>query len=220
MKIVSVSFLMLMLSISIVADGYTDQSTIDNPENLLKVSGTTISYSKEDGHNTITTIGTIKNLSGIRIDEPVLEVKYFDQAKRLIDTVTQPLYGVVVPASQEVSFRVRDVADKSKEAYISSSVRVVSVEQRNLHTSNSKKNSSIWLETFVSWLPMLILICVWVFFIKKMNKKDSPQRRSVELIENQNLILTKQLETLDRLASAVEKVSGGVKRYESAQQDS
>jgi len=207
MKIKTVLFVMLMLLISIISKGYADQDTIDNPGNILKISDTTFSYSKEDGHGNISTIGTIKNLSDMRIDRLVLEVKYFDQAKRLIDTVTQPLYGVVVPPSQEVSFRVLDVAAKSKEAYVSSSVRVVTAEQREACSSSSKNNTSIWLETFVSWLPLLILIGVWIFFIKKMNKKDSPQRRSVELIENQNSILSKQLETLDRLASAVEKVA-------------
>jgi len=211
MKVESVLFVILILSISIVSKGFTYQNAVDNPENLLKVSDTTFNFSKEDGHSTITTIGTVKNLSGMRVDELVVEVKYFDQAKRLIDTVTQPLYGVVIPPSQEVSFRVRDAADKSKEAYVSSSVRVVSAEQREVNSPNSKKSSSIWLETFVSWLPMLLLIGVWVFFIKKMNKKDSPQRRTLELIENQNSILSKQLEALDRLASAVEKVGGEVK---------
>jgi len=202
MKIKTVLFVMLMLLISIVSKGYADQDAIDNPGNILKISDTTFSYSKEDGHGNISTIGTIKNLSDMRIDRLVLEVKYFDQGKRLIDTVTQPLYGVVVPPSQEVSFRVLDVASKPKEAYVSSSVRVVTAEQREACSSNSK-----WLETFVSWLPLLILAGVWVFFIKKMNKKNSPQRRSVELIENQISILSKQLETLDRLASAVEKVA-------------
>ncbi|MBF0531275.1 MAG: hypothetical protein HQK55_18805 [Deltaproteobacteria bacterium] len=163
-RIRSILFGIFLLSIAITAHAYTKTQPVDDPASILQISDTTFSYSKEDG-NIITTIGTIKNLSNMRIGEVVFEVKYFDQAKKLIDTVTQSPYQVVVPPSQEVSFRVRDTADKPMDSYVSSTVRVVSAEQRCDPGSTSKKNSFYWIETSVSWLPMLLLLGFFGFLI-------------------------------------------------------
>lgn len=204
MKIQSIFFGVLLVAISITTNLCAEQNAIDDPTSL-QISDSTFSYSKADGQSTITTIGTIKNQSRNGFDELVVEVKYFDNTKKMIDTVTQPLYGVVVPPSQEVRFRVRDAADKPKDSYISSTVRVVSAEQRTEHQSNAKKNSAKWLEIFVSWLPMLLLIVVWIYFYKKMNRRDSPPKQTILLIEKQNDILSKQLEAIERIAAAAEK---------------
>jgi ATP-dependent Zn protease len=205
MKIRSTIFAVFLLAFASIANVYAEQRPIDDPSSVLKISDTTLSYSKDDGHNIVTTIGMLKNLSDSRAEELVVEVKYFDQAKKLIDTITQPLYGIVLPPSQEVTFRVRDSADKSKDSYVSSEVRVISAEHRIAHKSKDFK--SLFLDFFISWGPMLLLIGVWIFFIRKMNRKDSPQKRSVELIEQQNATLARQLEVLERLAIAIEKAS-------------
>jgi flagellar biogenesis protein FliO len=54
---------------------------------------------------------------------------------------------------------------------------------------------------------MLLLIGVWIYFMKKMSRKDSPQKRTIELIQEQNLTLARQLEVLERLAVAAEKAA-------------
>jgi ATP-dependent Zn protease len=136
-----------------------------------------------------------------------MEVKYFDADKKLIDVVTQPLYGVVVPASQEVAFRVRDAADKPKTSYVSNSVRVVSAEQRAPQRQQSSErapqrqqssqSSFSWSELLISSAPLLLLIGVMLFSIRSMN---SPLIRNVELMEKQNALL-------ERLAVAAEKLA-------------
>jgi ATP-dependent Zn protease len=166
----------------------------------VSVIDTSFNYSQSENTPWITTIGTIKNASESQIEELVVEVKYFNTEKKLIDVVTQPLYGVVVPASQAVAFRVRDAADKPRISYVSSSVRVVSAEQRDIQQPQSKQSSFPWGDLLASWGPMLLLIGVWIFFMRKMNKKGSPQARTVELIEKQNAVL-------ERLAAAAEKAA-------------
>lgn len=183
-------------SISLSAFSACGQHLDFDPE-TISITETSISYSEGGNPPFVTTIGTIKNSSGSLIEDIVVEVKYFDADKKLIDVVTQPLYGLVVPASQELAFRVRDVADKPRAAYVSNSVRVVSAA-RLARQQPQKKQNPLWLDVLISWGPMLLLIAVWVIVMRRFNKKGSPQVRHVELIEKQNAIL-------GRLASAVEK---------------
>lgn len=156
----------------------------------------------------VTTLGALKNSSADCLEKVVVEIKYFDTKRTLIDTVTQPLYGVVVPAKQEAAFRVRDDAAQSKDAYATQSVRVVSAEVRG--SRNTKQPaSSPFVDFLVSWGPMFLLIGVWIFFMQRMKRKDSPQSRTLAMFERQNAILEAQNSLLARIATAAEgKVAG------------
>ncbi|MDR0776379.1 MAG: hypothetical protein LBE81_07050 [Azonexus sp.] len=172
------------------------QSISSFDSTTVSITDVSLTYAQSEGYSFVTTIGTIKNASESLIENLVIEVKYFDADKKLIDVVTQPVYGLVVPASQEVAFRIRDVADKPKAAYASNAVRVVSAEPRVTRQPQPKQSSFSWIvDVLVSWVPILLLIAVWIYF---MRRKDSPQARTIELIEKQNAIL-------ERLAVAVEK---------------
>lgn len=169
-------------------------------ESRVSVVNTSLSYGQGERTSFITTIGSISNTSDALIEDIVVEVKYFNAKKKLIDVVTQPIYGLVVPPSQEVAFRVRDVADKSKVSYASSAVRIVSANQRVTQQPQPKSSSNYGIDFFASWGPMLLLIAVWIYFMRKANRKDSPQVRTIDLIEKQNAVL-------DRIAAAAEKAS-------------
>lgn len=192
--------------LAITADACADRQVMSDAISLLQVHDAALSYSQDGRDGVITTIGSIKNTSNNVVDELVVEVKYFDQNNALIDTVTQTLYGTVIPPGQDVSFRVRDSADKQKTAYASSIARVVSAEQRVV-VEQSRNSKSVMRDLFVSWGPMLLLIAVWIVFMRKVTKKGSPQRISVELLEKQTETLSRQLEVLERLANAAEKLA-------------
>lgn len=194
-----------MLTSAVTSNACAEQHALPDASDVLKISETVFSYSQEASRNLITTIGTIKNTTNATAEELVVEVKYFDRDKTLIDSVTQPLYGIVVPPGQQVSFRVRDSADKPKTAYASSVARIASAEQRVSKQPPAKNNSSFLTDIFISWAPMLLLIAVWIYFMRKMNRKDSPQKKTLDLIEKQNATLARQLEVLERLAVAAEK---------------
>lgn len=196
-----------MAIFSVAANACVEQHVLADATDLLKISETVFSYSQEVGRNLITTLGTINNTTNARAEELVVEVKYFDRNKVLIDSVTQPLYGLVIPPGQQVSFRVRDSADKPKAAYASSVARVVSAEQRVSVQRQAKGNRSYLADIFISWGPMLLLIAVWIYFMRKMNRKDSPQKKSLDLAEIQNATLARQLEVFERLAVAAEKAT-------------
>lgn len=199
-----------ILAISINAYGCSNEDNTEQLLSKLTISNSSLSFSQSDGRSIITTIGTIKNLSPSCAEELVIEVKYFDKQGHQIDVVTQPLYGIVVPPSQEVSFRVRDEADKSKEFYTTSTARIVSAEPR--YSSKPKKaKPSLFADLLISWGPMLLLVGVWVFFMKKYNGKDSPQKQTLLLIEKQTDILRQQADSIERLASAIEQLNDKTK---------
>jgi ATP-dependent Zn protease len=183
------------------SDAESAKASVDN----LSVTANSFSLSEADGRRMITTLGSMKNSSEACFDSVVVEVKYLDAKNSVIDTITQPLYGVVAPPSAEVAFRVRDEAANAKEAYASQVIRVVSAEPRK--ASRGTKAQSGWstfADFLVSWGPMLLLIGVWVFFMQRMKRKDSPQGRQLALFEQQNAILEAQNGLLARIASASE----------------
>lgn len=174
----------------------------------LSVVASSLDVASEEGRRMVTTLGTLKNSSLTCFDSVVVEIKYFDAKNNHIDTVTQPLYGIVAPPSQSVEFRIRDAAAKGKEEYSTQSLRVVSAEPRVARgprpTSSSPSSSNTFLELLISWGPMLLLIGVWIFFMQRMKRKDSPQVRNMLLFEQQNATLEAQNRLLERIATAAE----------------
>jgi ATP-dependent Zn protease len=158
----------------------------------------------------ITTLGTIKNASANCLGSIVVEVKYFDANDALIDTITELVNDLVVPSKGEVAFRVRDVASRPKEAYATQKIRVVSALPKGGRTSAPDSMMETIGTYLLSWAPMLLLIGVWIFFMKRMQRTDSPQARTITLIEEQNVLFDAQNKLLTRIAAAVERKSGKV----------
>ena len=170
----------------------------------LTVVSPAFSVADDDDERTITTVGLLRNGSSACIDAIRVEVRYFDARNALIDTATSQLYQVEVPAGQEVAFRVRTDAARTKERYASQLVRVVSVGAPGKQKSPPAPESFL-VQLVSSWGPMLLLIGVWVFFMRKINRKDSPQAQSLRLIEQQNALFDAQNRLLERLAIAAEQ---------------
>lgn len=200
-RVTITAVLLVLLTCPLVCLGQEDAGTVVNG---ITVSGLSMNYSEDQDGRMITTFGTFKNSSDVDVDEIFVEIKYFDSGKNLVDVVTRPIYGLVVPAGQEVSFRVRDEADKKKEAYASSTARVISAEPKTRVQERKKESSSSWIELFLGWFPMLFLIAIWIFFVRRYSGKSSPQQRTLALVEKQNDILSRQVEMLERIASAME----------------
>lgn len=170
----------------------------------LTVVSPTFGITADQDERTITTVGLLRNGSSACIDGIRVEVRYFDAKNALIDTVTSQLYQVEVPAGQEVAFRVRTDAARAKDLYASQLVRVVSVGAAGKQKSLPAPESLL-VQLVSSWGPMLLLIGVWIFFMRKINRKDSPQAQSLRLIEQQNVLFDTQNKLLERLAIAAEQ---------------
>lgn len=171
-------------------------------EENLSIANSTFSYSTEGKNPTLTTLGTIKNTASGCLSDVTVEIKYFDANKAMIDTVTQSLYGVVVPAHGEVAFRVQESPSKLKDSYVSQSVRIISAEakQGRLYKSSS---AGLW-EQIISWGPLFIFLATLLFLLRRMQKVGGPQQRFIQLYEEQNGILSKQNALLAQIVTAVE----------------
>lgn len=195
----SLSF--IFATASAIADTDSEQSATAS----LSVINASFSVSDSDDPRLVTSIGIIKNPSEVAFQSIVLEIRYFDGKGNLVDVITPPIYESLTTPSKEIAFRVRDDAIKPKDAYVSQTVRVVSaVPKRKPENAGVQTNSSFFLNLLYSWGPMLLLIGVWLYCMRRMNRKDSPQVKAVALFEKQNTILENQNRLLERIALASE----------------
>ena len=171
----------------------------------LTLSISSLNVSEGKGERMLTTLGSIKNSSGACFDTIVVEVKYYDAKQVLIDTITQTMYDLVVPPTQDVAIRIRDAASHPSDAYASQKARIVSANNRAPRISKTPPAKSMLVEILINWAPMLLLIVVWIFFMLSMKGKNSPQSKTIQLIEQQNEILRSQNALLERIASAAER---------------
>lgn len=178
---------------------------------MLSIKNTSINYSQNDHQNTLITLGFLKNESGFPVDEIIIEIKYFDAQNNLIDVVTQSLYQVVVPVQQEAAFKVQSSVVNPKESYASHTARVLYAERH--FVNEPRKKTGFWTDILISWSPMLILILIYVFYMKRCVGKSSPQMKMIPLIESQtavmeqaNIIATQNLAVMERIAAAAEKI--------------
>ncbi len=201
MKYLLSIFISFLLLTEITAEADTNQDDFTKHAENLVISDSVLSHSQCEGRNFITVIGKIKSRSAVTLQNIAVEIQFYDSDKVLIDSVSEELY-IIIPPSEEMTFRVREVADKVREQYAHHVIKVVGAEQKETNQSSSRTNFSA---LFISWFPMLLLIIIWLFFIRQMRKNTSPQNRSIALIEQQNNLFMNQNELLERLVSAVEK---------------
>lgn len=158
---------------------------------------------------TINALGVLKNTAMACADNLVVEVRFFDEQKNVVDVITSPLEGVVEPASKEVAFRVQGAAAQPKATYASMSARVVSAEQR--YSRGSVTPAPTWqsqvLGFLASWGPMLLLIGVWLWVMRRFYGKKSPQYRNLEMWEQQIELLRQEVATMQQLAESVRKLA-------------
>lgn len=185
----------------------------------LKVATAEMRVAQEkDGPRIVTTLGTLKNESANPVDEVVIEVSYFDGKGKLVDTLSEAMYGLVIPPGEEVAFRVRGTAAAATEAYASQKVRVLTASTRYVAPKKPAQPTfgKQLMDFLVSWGPMLLLITVWVFFMRKVLRKDSPQNKTLALMEKQVAMLevhcgeygkltAEQNRLLERLVAALER---------------
>ena len=56
------------------------------------------------------------------------------------------------------------------------------------------------IQLLISSFPILLLIAVWIYFIRKMSGKENPQQQHLEVAQ-------KNLEVQERIATALEKIA-------------
>jgi hypothetical protein len=186
----------------------TWQPDFDDAGSAIQVVQPSFSWNGGERGATINALGVLKNTAAACADNIVVEVRFFDEQKNVVDVITSPLDGIVVPASKEVAFRVQGAAAQPKVAYASMSARVVSAEQRYRGgVSQAPTWQSQVLGFLGSWGPMLLLIGVWLWIMRRYNGKKSPQQRTLALWEQQIELLRQELATMQQLAESLRKLA-------------
>ena len=57
--------------------------------------------------------------------------------------------------------------------------------------SNNTALAATLLDWLANWFPMLLLIAVWIFFMRQMYRRDSPQQRALAEQKRHNEALEK-----------------------------
>lgn len=199
MKKTASLFLILLASSSFA---FVDHDLKD-PSASVQIMDAAVKTSKSDGLLFVTVLGTFKNTTESKIDNLVVEAKLTDTGGKVIDVLSQPIYGLVVPAGQQVAFRLQGPAAAAQGAYVGVEARVVSAEA---HTSSiprlDQPETNRFVDFLVSWGPMLLLIAVWIFLARKYSGKGSTQDKMLAAINEQNALLAKQVSAIEIIAAA------------------
>lgn len=200
-SLVTLATLFLLLGHPVFAQDVSFQDS-------LKIVDSKIHYSTNKNEaNLISCIGTLENLSNKSWNELVFEVQYFNSENQLIDTTSEYDYSITIPAHDTIAFRVTGHAIHEASDYQAHKVRITSAtpESRNdpASSKSKRKRISVFIDILISWTPMLILIAVWIFFMRKYQGKKSPQRKILELQEKQCKLVEQQNALFEKLIEAI-----------------
>jgi ATP-dependent Zn protease len=196
-------FAALALAMSASAMACNDHE-LQRPDEALLVVESSVSTAQAQGPMLVTVIGQLKNTTDEKIDNLVLEARLTDAAGKVIDVLSEPIYGLVVPPGEQVSFRLQGAAATTHATYANAQVRVVSAESHAKESSSSspaRKNQ--WVDLAVSWGPMLLLVLVWIYLTRKQSGKGSYQDKLLNAMNEQTALLTRQSAAVEAIAAAL-----------------
>jgi len=86
-------------------------------KNQIIIEKSELSYNIDGGKSYVGVIGTVRNESDKTWEDLHFEVRYFNVNDHLVDTNSENVYDIVVPAHGKSAFRVRDRAAQSQSSY-------------------------------------------------------------------------------------------------------
>ncbi|MEY4589922.1 MAG: hypothetical protein RL497_1998 [Pseudomonadota bacterium] len=187
----------------------TSGQNIDDATEVLEVSSTQfhLEQGDKDTKPLLTAIGNIKNTSSSCIDEIVVEAKFYNDAKELVDVISDSVYGVMIGPSKEISFKVRDMPSRASSEYKTLEIRITSAEAREKNTKNSKK--SLIESLLIALAPILLFVLFFYVGMRKMQGKDSFQTKVRILMEQQTALMEIQAHAIEKIAALMESEKAG-----------
>jgi len=109
---------------SILYDVQHKRGSEFRPSEAFSVVDSKVHYGVEKDIPHVSCIGTIRNNSDTTWENLHFQVRFFNSAGQLIDTLSDSDYALVVQAHSEGTFRVRGQADKSADQYVTHKIEV------------------------------------------------------------------------------------------------
>jgi hypothetical protein len=151
----------------------------------------------------LATLVSLKNTSSVCFDEIVIEARYFDAGKQLIDSKTEAFFGIVVPPGKTVAFRLDSKPLHALERYATQEVTVVNA-LTSYYSRRAQPPASIG-NLLVEWLPFAVYVLLMFGLLLWLRSKKSPQAQALVLSAQQNDLLQAQIRQLERIADALER---------------
>ena len=104
-----------LLAVMQTAAACNSNKDLEEPS-AIQVLQPTVSTLKTDGFVSVTVLGTFKNTTATKVDNLIVEAKLTDEQGKVIDVLSQPVYGIAVPAGEEVAFRINGQATAAQSA--------------------------------------------------------------------------------------------------------
>ena len=179
-KILAAVFLLAVGNFGVAADEVPT-------EKMIEIVDPVKNYDQQDQYRSVSVVGYLKNLSSSYIEGIVVEAQFYDSNGKLIDSVTQELYSMVLPPNDSTAFVVRTQAQSAASEYATFKTRVTYAEKKSQCTTSKKKQN--WLvSALINWAPLIILLGAWIVIMMRFQKK-SPQTKVLELVEQQNELI-------------------------------
>ena len=152
-------------------------------------------------------VGELRNDSDTDIDSIVIESKFYDADDNLVDASTDQLYTVTVPAHGNAAFRAQFLAAADADVYVRHESRIMSensyADYANTCGGDGEGLGGVLISLLISSIPILLLIGVWIYFMRRTMGKNSAQTKSLELIEKQVDLIAEQNSALRDIADSM-----------------
>ena len=190
-------FIFIIFSSNIIAQNQSDF------KNNLEILDSSISYEDKNGYNSILVIGNISNNSDKIYENIVVEIKFFNLEKILIDTFTNELYGNIAPANDTVAFRLQGAAAKSQTQYSSHTIRILEAEVKI--PCKSKTGFRKFISNWGGFIFVVFFVFYMVFAVVNYQKSLKEEKQYKQEFMNIANHQTKQSETIIKLLESITK---------------
>ncbi len=153
----------------------------------LKITTSEINYKEGKTYNHLSCMGKIKNNSNLKWSSIIIEVNFFNENKKLIDTITENIYDLTIQPNDEVTFRVTGYPSKKASEYVTHEARIT--DAYSPKKCKSKKKGSTLSNFLMEFAVPILLIILMISLIIASRRKGSPQNKIIDLNkESQKLI--------------------------------
>jgi hypothetical protein len=115
--IIWIIMMVVIFSVLFLRTGFFGKKNFQDYASSLVITDSKLNYGSDSCGSFISVIGRIKNNSDVTWEHIHFEVQFYNSDKKLIDTISDSNYDLVVLPHSESAFKARGKADNNKDAY-------------------------------------------------------------------------------------------------------
>jgi hypothetical protein len=124
-------FFLLLLGLTSYFDTqFTQKINFADYKNKIIISDSRIEFGENSCGETVAIIGKVKNQSEIDWKDITYEVVFYDKEKHVSDTNQQNAYSFIIPANEEVPFKISMKKEFDLNKYQNYEIRILSARSK------------------------------------------------------------------------------------------